>query len=126
MVLNDLGGQITAALSKLSGATVVDSEVLDILLKDIAKALLQADVKVQYVKELRDNVKRQVSLEEVAAGHNKRKIIERAVFKELTRMVDAGIRPHEPTRNKTSVYMFVGLQGHGKTTSVIRFAKRAC
>ena len=31
-------------------------------------------------------------------------------------------RPHEPIRNKTSVYMFVGLQGNGKTTTVAKYA----
>ena len=122
MVLNDLGVAITGALSRMSGATLVDAEVLDACLKDIAKALLQADVKVQYVKELRDNVKRQVSLEELAAGHNKRKMIERAVFSELVRMVDAGRRPYEPVAKKCSVFMFVGLQGNGKTTTVAKYA----
>ena len=120
--MNDLGGALTAALSRMRGATLVDSEVLDACLKDVATALLRADVKVQYVKSLRDNVKAAVHLDDVAAGHNKRKLIERAVFAELVKMVDAGRKPLEPQRGKSTVYMFVGLQGNGKTTTVAKYA----
>ena len=59
------------------------------------------------MKELRDNVKRQVSLDDVAAGHNKRKLIERAVFTELTRMVDAGQKYETSCTTKDLLSSFV-------------------
>ena len=57
MVLGDLGKKITAALSRLNNATVVDEKIIDACMKDIVTALLQADVNIKYVLKLRTNIK---------------------------------------------------------------------
>ena len=57
MVLADLGRKITNALKSLSNATVINEEVLNAMLKEICAALLEADVNVQLVKKLRNNIK---------------------------------------------------------------------
>lgn len=38
--------------------------------------LSQADVNVKFVKEMRDNIKKVVNFDDLAAGHNKRRIIQ--------------------------------------------------
>jgi signal recognition particle subunit SRP54 len=53
MVLQELGGRITAALRKMSDATLVDKAVIDSCMKEICGALLTADVNVKLVSELR-------------------------------------------------------------------------
>lgn len=53
------------------------------MLKDISRALLEADVNFKLVKQLRDNVKGAIDFEDMATGLNKRKMIQSAVFKEL-------------------------------------------
>jgi signal recognition particle GTPase len=50
MVLNELGQKISAALAKVANAEVVDDALLDLCLKDISTALLQADVNVKQVQ----------------------------------------------------------------------------
>ena len=57
MVLADLGRKITSALKSLSNATVINEEVLNLMLKEICAALLEADVNVQLVQKLRANIK---------------------------------------------------------------------
>lgn len=57
MVLADLGRKITSAIRSLNSATVINEEVLDNMLKEISRALIEADVNVMLVKRLRDNVK---------------------------------------------------------------------
>ena len=57
MVLAELGGKITSALRKMANATVVDEEVLTGMLKEICAALLEADVNVKLVQQLRTNIK---------------------------------------------------------------------
>lgn len=57
MVLADLGRKITNALKSLSNATVINEEVLNAMLKEICAALLESDVNVQLVKQLRNNIK---------------------------------------------------------------------
>lgn len=49
MVLNELGQKLSAALAKVQSAEVVDDALLDACLKEIATALLQADVNVRQV-----------------------------------------------------------------------------
>lgn len=122
MVLEGLGGRITSALRKMTDATVIDEDTLNDMLKEIARALLEADVNVRSVQQLRKNVANRVKLEELAAGVNKRKLIQKAVFDELCAMLDPGTKPATLKRGKDNVVMFVGLQGNGKTTSCVKYA----
>ncbi|KAF7640928.1 hypothetical protein LDENG_00004750, partial [Lucifuga dentata] len=57
MVLADLGRKITSALRSLSNATIINEEVLNAMLKEVCTALLEADVNIKLVKQLRENVK---------------------------------------------------------------------
>lgn len=93
------------------------------MLKEIARALIEADVNVRLVKNLRDNIKGAIDLEDLASGLNKRKMIQSAVFKELVNLVDAGVKSWQPTRGKQNIIMFVGLQGSGKTTTCTKVIK---
>jgi len=122
MVLADLGSKITNALRAMSSSTVVDETVLKKLLKDLAMALLQADVEVGLVKTLQTNIQSKAKLEDMPPGANKRKIIQSVVIKELISLLDPGKEPFEPKRNRSNVIMFVGLQGSGKTTSCTKMA----
>jgi signal recognition particle subunit SRP54 len=56
------------------------------MLKEICAALLEADVYVQLVKELRENVRSVIDFDEMAGGLNKRRMIQSAVFKELVKV----------------------------------------
>ncbi|KAL9267961.1 Signal recognition particle subunit SRP54 2-like protein [Drosera capensis] len=122
MVLAQLGGSISRALQQMSNATIIDEAVLSSCLNEIVRALLQADVNFKLVSEMRNNIKKIVNLDDLAAGHNKRRIIQQAVFNELCKMLDAGKPSFTPKKGKTSVVMFVGLQGSGKTTTCTKYA----
>merc|ERR1719197_731964 len=122
MVLQELGQKITGAFRKLNQAPIIDDELLDEVLKDIAAALLHADVNVKYVSELRSNVKKRVLLETDAAGANKRKLIQKAVVEELVRLVTSDKQPYKLEKGSCNVIMFVGLQGSGKTTTCTKYA----
>lgn len=122
MVLESLGGRITGALRRMTNSTVIDEAALSELLKEIARALLEADVNVRAVQKLRKNVMEQVKLDEIPAGLNKRKLIQKAVFDELCAMLDPGTKPAELKRGRPNIVMFVGLQGNGKTTSCVKYA----
>eukprot|EP00158_Paraphelidium_tribonemae_P004587 Partr_v1_DN26849_c0_g2_i3_m40215 putative Signal recognition particle len=122
MVLNELGKKINSAFQSLTRAPVIDADVLDSLLRDVCKALLESDVNVRLVQSLRKNVKASVDLEKLAVGLNKKRIIQKAVFDELCRLVDPGTPAFTPKRGQPNVIMFVGLQGSGKTTSCSKFA----
>lgn len=62
MVLAELGQKITKALVNMKKSTVVDDQVIDDMLKEIQRALLESDVNVRLVVQLRDNIKKKVCL----------------------------------------------------------------
>ncbi|KAJ6217492.1 hypothetical protein RDWZM_008649 [Blomia tropicalis] len=122
MVLADLGRKITTAIRSLGNATIINQEVLDNMLKEICSALIESDVNIMLVKQLRENVRSVIDFEEMAAGLNKRRMIMMAVFKELVKLLDPGVKSWQPVKGKTNVIMFVGLQGIGKTTTCTKMA----
>lgn len=122
MVLADLGRKITTALRSLGNATIINQEVLDSLLDQIVRALISADVNINLVKKLRDNVKQVIDFDEMAQGLNKRRMIQMVVFQELVKLIDPGVKPWTPVKKKSNVIMFVGLQGAGKTTTCTKMA----
>ena len=141
MVLQDLGRRINAAVSDLTRAPNLDEKVcrpsIDIstlqlivhvqafegMVKEICSALLEADVNVKLVGQLRKSIKASVPFKDLAPSVNKKRLIQKAVFDELVKLVDPHAEPFKPKKGKPNVIMFVGLQGAGKTTSCTKLAR---
>lgn len=121
MVLAELGGRIKDAINKLQHATVIDEEALDGVLKEICAALMHADVNIRIVQSIRTSIKKLCDFEELAAGTNKRKLIQQAVHDELVRVLKADREPYKLEKGQRNVVMFVGLQGSGKTTTCTKY-----
>ncbi|RZC49743.1 hypothetical protein C5167_018173 [Papaver somniferum] len=100
----------------MNSETVIDEKALNDCLNEITRALLKADVHFDLVKNLKFNIKKIVNLDDLASGHNKRRIIQqilsscRAISNELCKMLDTGKPSFMPKKGKASVIMFVGLQ----------------
>ncbi|KAF8350651.1 SRP54-type protein [Amanita rubescens] len=127
MVLADLGRKLNAALSSLNRAPIVDEKVLDATLKEITAALLESDVNVKLVAQLRQKIKAKVkaSLESNAdkgKEANRKHMVQKAVFDELVALVDPGVEPYKPKKGQPNILMAVGLQGNGKTTTCTKLA----
>merc|ERR1719217_1878684 len=58
----------------------------------------------------------------MAAGMNRRKLVQRLVVEELAKMLSPAKKPGRLQKGKSNVVMFVGLQGSGKTTTCTKFA----
>uniref|UniRef100_A0A183CHZ4 Signal recognition particle 54 kDa protein n=1 Tax=Globodera pallida TaxID=36090 RepID=A0A183CHZ4_GLOPA len=122
MVLADLGRRIRNAIGKLGQATVINEDELNAMLKEVCSALIESDVNVRLVKQLRENVRKSIDFEEMAGGVNKRRLIQKSVFTELLKLVDPSVLPFQPVKGRPNVVMFVGLQGAGKTTTCTKMA----
>ncbi len=99
------------------------SQAFDGMIKEICAALLEADVNVKLVGNLRKSIKQAVNFKELAPGVNKKRLIQKAVFDELVKLVDPHAEPFKPKKGKPNVIMFVGLQGSGKTTTCTKLAR---
>lgn len=108
MVLLELGSKITSALQKMTKSTIIDEKVIDELVNDIVRALLSADVNVKLVAALRKNIKDKIKLDDMPAGINKRKAVQKAVTEEIIKLLDSGKTARQPRRGQPNVIMFVG------------------
>ncbi|THY32040.1 signal recognition particle protein [Aureobasidium pullulans] len=123
MVLQDLGRRINAAVNDLTRSATLDEKAFDGMIKEICNALVEADVNIKLVAGLRNSIKKSVNFKELAPGVNKKRIIQKAVFDELVKLVDPHNTPYQPKKGKSNVIMFVGLQGAGKTTTCTKLAR---
>jgi signal recognition particle subunit SRP54 len=123
MVLQDLGRKINAAVADLTRAPNLDEKAFDIMIKEICNALVQADVNIKLVSSLRKSIKSSVNFKDLPSGANRKRIIQKAVFDELVKLVDPHNEPYKPKKGRSNVIMFVGLQGAGKTTTCTKLAR---
>ena len=93
------------------------------MIKEICAALLEADVNVKLVGTLRKSIKATVNFKDLPPAVNKKRLIQKAVFDELVKLVDPHAEPFKPKKGKSNVIMFVGLQGAGKTTTCTKLAR---
>lgn len=93
------------------------------MIKEICAALLEADVNVKLVGTLRKSIKATVNFKDIPPAVNKKRLIQKAVFDELVKLVDPHAEPFKPKKGKPNVIMFVGLQGSGKTTTCTKLAR---
>jgi len=98
-------------------------QAFDSMIKEICSALLEADVNVRLVGNLRKSIKASVNFKELAPAVNKKRLIQKAVYDELVKLVDPHAEPFKPKKGKSNVIMFVGLQGAGKTTTCTKLAR---
>jgi signal recognition particle subunit SRP54 len=87
--------------------------------RDIQRALLQADVNVKLVLTITKEVERRSMEEKPPAGMSSREHVIRIIYEELVRILGEG---REVTLKK-HVIMMVGLYGQGKTTTTAKLAK---
>lgn len=122
MVLDKLGESLKNTLDKITRALFVDEKLINELVKDIQKSLLQADVNVKLVFELTKNIKERALKEEVPKNISKKEHLVKIVYEELVKFL-GGEGAKIEIKKKPFYIMLVGLFGSGKTTTVGKLAK---
>lgn len=122
MVLDSLGSSLKNTLKKITGAIFVDDKLINELVKDIQRALLQADVNVKLVFALTNAIKDRIKNEQTPGGLSKQEHLVHIVYEELITFL--GGEQHDlELKDKPTVLMLVGLFGSGKTTTAGKLAK---
>jgi len=123
MALEHFGSSIYDALRKIFRAPVVDEATVKELVRDLQRALLQADVNVQLVLEISKNIEDRALKEKVPPGVSRREHVVKVVYDELTRFLGEKPVPLKTEPGKRTVLMLVGIQGSGKTTNAAKLAR---
>ena len=123
MALDRLSSSLTDALKKIFRASVVDEAAVKELVRDIQRALLQADVNVQLVLGISKRIEERTLKEKMPPGISRREHVIKVVYEELTRFVGEKPVPLKIEPGKRKVIMLVGIQGSGKTTAAAKLAR---
>jgi signal recognition particle subunit SRP54 len=119
VVLDSLGKSLRGVLQKIARGSVVDEALLSEVVRDIQRALLQADVNVQLALELTQRVRRRATEEKPPAGASLRDFLVRIIYEEVRGILGKD-RPFEI---KAKRILLAGLFGQGKTTTAAKLAR---
>ncbi len=106
----------------LRGQGVLNEPLVDETLRDVRLALLEADVNVKVVKELLERVRVKALGEEVRASLSPAQEVVRIVRDALVDILGREASLLTYSKEYPTVFLLVGLQGSGKTTTAGKLA----
>jgi len=120
--IKDFGSSLMRAIRRIVRAPVVDEAAVKELVKDIQRALLKADVNVKLALEVSKMIEERVLKEKLPPGISRHEHTVKVVYEELTKFL--GEKPAEVSveKGKLNIFMLVGIQGSGKSTSAAKLA----
>ncbi|MFW5852869.1 MAG: signal recognition particle protein Srp54 [Nanoarchaeota archaeon] len=122
MVLEKLGESLKNTLTKITSSLFVDEKVINELVKEIQRALLQSDVNVRLVLDLTTKIKKRALAEKESGALSRKERLITIVYEELTNFLGEEQKPIAVDEKPTKI-MLVGLFGNGKTTTAGKLAK---
>jgi len=120
MVLEKLGQSLRDALKKVANASHIDQAIVKEVVKDIQRAMLQADINVKLVVEMTKSLEKRALTEKPPAGMISREHVIKIIYEEIVKILGAS-KEIQPKRQRI---MLVGLYGQGKTTTAGKLAKQ--
>jgi signal recognition particle subunit SRP54 len=114
-MFNNLSEKLESAFKHLKGQARINDLNVANTLKDIRKALLDADVNFKIAKEFTDSIKEKALGEKVINAISPGQLMVKIVQDELTALMGAEATPLDVSKNPT-IILIAGLQGSGKTT----------
>ena len=121
-MFENLSNRLQAVFSNLKKTGSIDEAALNVAMRDIRRALLEADVSLEVVKSFISEVKEKAIGQEIIQSISPSQMIVKIVNDELVNILGKDQSPINIEAKKPSSFMLVGLQGSGKTTSIAKLA----
>ena len=115
-MFNSLSDRLTATFKNLRGKGRLSEADIDATVREIRRALLDADVAVPVVREFTAHVKERALGAEVSEALNPSQQIVKIVNEELVSILGGSTRRINMAKSGPTIIMLAGLQGAGKTT----------
>ena len=122
-MFESLSARLQGISERLRGKARITEADLDVALREIRLALLEADVNFRVVRDFVARVRERALGSDLLTGLNPGQQIVKIVHDELVEVL-GGARHHLSLDARPSVLMMVGLQGSGKTTTAAKLAVR--
>ncbi len=120
-MLDRLSSALKKGFDKIAGAVFVDKKTIELIVKDLQRALIQADVNVKLVKELGNKIKKEAENEKIK-NIEKKEHLTKLLHDELTLLLGGKKQELKLEKKKQTKIMLVGLYGAGKTTTTSKLA----
>lgn len=117
-MLEKLSEALKKTTDKIANALFLDKNLVDTLVKDLQRALLEADVNVKVVLEITKKIK-QTALDERIAGIEKKEHLIKLLHDELRALLG---EKRTLALQEKNVWIVLGLYGQGKTTTLGKLA----
>jgi signal recognition particle subunit SRP54 len=125
-MLEKLGNVLKKATDKIANAIFLDKNMVDQIVRDLQRALIEADVNIILIKQLTDKIKK-AALDERIKGIEKKEHLIKLLHDELIAILGE-YKQLELNSKKQERIMLMGLYGAGKTTTIAKlgnwFGKR--
>jgi signal recognition particle subunit SRP54 len=122
-MFDNLSEKLQRVFKNMRGEGRLTAANMEEALREIRVALLEADVHFRVVKQLLDSVKVKAMGEEVLTSLSPTQQVIGFVKDELVKILGGHESKLRFANNPPSVFLIVGLQGSGKTTSTAKLAK---
>jgi signal recognition particle subunit SRP54 len=123
-MFEQLSEKLEQTFRKLKGYGKITPEQVTAMLRDVRRALLEADVNYKVTRDLEKRIRERAVGQEVAESLTPAQQVIRIVRDELTGILGGECAPLSFGEGKVAVFMLVGLQGSGKTTTASKLAVR--
>lgn len=121
-MLENLAEKIQAALRRLGSKGRLTESDVQAALREVRLALLEADVNFKVVKEFIERVRQAAVGQEVLGSLTPAQQVIKVVREQLTLLLGGGTSALTFAPAPPSVFLLVGLQGAGKTTTAAKLA----
>ena len=122
-MFESLSEKLEGALQSISGQGRINELNVAETMREIRRALLNADVNYQVAKEFTNRVKEKATGEEVLTSVTPGQQLTKIVYDELTHFLGEEHEDIEYANEPPTVILIAGLQGSGKTTFSAKLAK---
>ncbi len=122
-MFDNLSDKLQRVFKNLRGEGRLTAENMDAALREVRVALLEADVNFKVVKQLIENVRTRALGQEVLASLSPSQQVIGIIHEELIKVLGSHEAKLRFANEPPSVFMIVGLQGSGKTTSTGKLAR---
>lgn len=120
-MFESLSDRITNILRDAKGNNKLNEDNIQEAIREVRRALLEADVSLRVVKSFISSIKDRALGEEVLKSLSPSQQLIKVVYDELTSLMGSKNVPLN-TNGKPNIIMLLGLQGSGKTTSCAKLA----
>ena len=117
-MFENLSNRFEEIFKNLKKTGSIDETSLDSAMRDIRRALLEADVALPIAKKFIEDVKKEAIGKEIIRSITPAQMITKIVSDQLIQILGSASSEFQINDNQVSSYLFAGLQGSGKTTTV--------